>query len=69
MTSPLRDDVFILERRNLFTEGSDSRGRTAAGLEDKNRIFTSRQPLKENSKTSDSENTALLYSPRKRRLI
>lgn len=35
MTSPLTDDFFILKRSSLFTEGSDSRGRAAAGLEDK----------------------------------
>lgn len=46
MTSPLTDDFFILKRRSLFTEGSDSRGRAAAGLEDKKRIFTSCWPLK-----------------------
>lgn len=46
MTSPLSDDVFILKRRSLFTEGSDSRSRAAAGLEDKNRILTLCWPLK-----------------------
>ncbi len=46
MTSPLTDDFFILKRSSLFTEGSDSRGRAAAGLEDKKRIFTSCWPLK-----------------------
>jgi len=46
MTSPLTDVIFILKRRSLFTEGSDSRGRAAAGLEDKNRILTLCWPLK-----------------------
>lgn len=45
MASPLRDDFFILKRRRLFTEGSNSRGWAAAGLEDKTRIFTLCWPL------------------------
>ncbi len=69
MTSPLTDDFFILKRRSLFTEGSNSRGRAAASLEERKRIFTPCWPLKQKSKTSDSDSKPLLYGLRKRRRI